>query len=376
MRAEVLIVGAGIGGLAAAVALRRARCEVQVFERDAGISSAGAGLMLQANALAALEKIGVAEEVARAGVTIGSSSLSTRTGAGLLELDFSGASVLGVGIHRAALHRILAAHAGREQVRTGAPVVGYRLAADRVVVELASGEEVAGDLLVGADGVHSTVRARHLADGAPRYAGYTCWRGVTPQGDRFRRGQLFEIWGAGQRFGGLHIDERLYWFAPVNAPPDNRDEPGRARPELLELYRDWPEPVLATIASTSESEIVRNDVIDRPFRRDWGRGRMTLLGDAAHPMTPDLAQGACQAIEDAVVLGRCVGQTDDPIGALRRYERARVARTRSVVRRSRTFGRLAQLENPLARRLRDGLVRATPGVLVRRELRRTLQFSG
>lgn len=376
MSTDVLIVGGGIGGLTAAVTLRRAGCDVRVLERAEEISPVGAGILLQSNAMMALEKIGLADEIAAAGVPIHRGRISSWSGSVIIELDFSAAPVLGVGIHRARLQRILSERAGPENMRTGAAVASYRLVGDRVIALLESGDEVAADLLVGADGIHSAVRAQHLGDGPPRYCGYTCWRGVTPDADQFERGQVFEIWGVGQRFGGLHVDERLYWFAPVNTAADGRDEPGQTTSVLLELYEGWPERVRATIASTPESAIIRNDIIDRPFQQDWGRGRMTLLGDAAHPMTPDMAQGACLAIEDAVVLGRRITETDDPVEALRRYERERAARTRRFVARSRMFGRLAQWENPLARRFRDAILRGTPRYVVRWDTLRNLRFPG
>jgi 2-polyprenyl-6-methoxyphenol hydroxylase-like FAD-dependent oxidoreductase len=172
------------------------------------------------------------------------------------------------------------------------------------------------------------------------------------------------------------VDERLYWFAPVNAAPDGRDEPGQVKTALLDLYEGWPEQVRATIASTDESMIIRNDIFDRPFRSDWGRGRMTLLGDAAHPMTPDMGQGACQAIEDAVVLGRCLSEFDDPTEALRRYEKQRATRTRRFVVRSRLFGKVAQWENPMARWVRASVLRATPEFIMRSDVQRTLRFPG
>lgn len=376
MSTEVLIVGGGIGGLAAAVALRRAGCHVQVLERAEEISAVGAGILLQANAITALQRIGVAEDIVAAAVPMSSARVSSWSGRVFSELDSSDLPVLGVGLHRADLHRLLSEHAGLESVRTGAPVASYRLVGDRVVAVLESGEEITGDLLVGADGIHSKVRAQHLGDGPPRYAGYTCWRGVTLHADQFERGRLFEIWGVGKRFGGLHVDERLYWFAPVNATAGGHDQPGQTRTRLLDLYEGWPEQVRTTIASTPESTIIRNDIIDRPFRQDWGRGRMTLLGDAAHPMTPDMGQGACQAIEDAVVLGRCISEIHDPTAALRSYERQRVPRTRRLVLRSRLFGKVAQWENPMACWVRASILRATPQFMVRQDVKRTLRFPG
>lgn len=376
MDTRVLIVGGGIGGLTAAIALRQAGFAVMVLERTPAWSTAGAGILLQANAMFGLQRLGVAEDVAAVGERVSSGEISSLAGTVLAELDFTEVAVPFIGIHRASLERILCDHAGPGTIVRGAAVVGYRRTGERVVAELESGDQVTGDILVGADGIHSTIRGQHLGDGPPRYSGYTCWRGVTPGGEEFPNGRVFEIWGAGQRFGGVHIDGGLYWFAPVNALPGGRDAPGKTREALLDLYKEWPDRVRRTIESTPETEILRNDIIDRRFRRNWGSGRVTLLGDAAHPMTPDAGQGAGQAIEDAVVLARCMSETHDPEVALRRYERARWSRTRRFVARSRLIGTMAQLKSPTARWLRDRVMRAAPRALVRHDLSRTVAFSG
>ena len=149
---------------------------------------------------------------------------------------------------------------------------------------------------------------------------------------------------------------------------------GIQRPHAAKL-RD-PDNLVALGQQLSVDAIIRNDIIDRPFRKDWGRGRMTLLGDAAHPMTPDMGQGACQTIEDAVVLGRCVSEIHDPREALRGYEQQRAPRTRRFVNRSRLFGKVAQWENPMARWVRGSVLRATPKFMLRGDVRRTLRFPG
>lgn len=372
---KAVIVGGGIGGLTAAVALQASGCEVLVLERANEITTQGAGILLQNNAMMALERLDLSDDVAAAGVRVRGGRISTRSGRLLAELDWSDVP-LGVGIHRANLLRIMSRHVGLENIRTSAAVIRYRQVGERVVVVLESGDEVDADLLVGADGIHSTVRAQRFGDGSPRYSGYTCWRGLTHMGHDFRRGEVFEIWGAGKRFGGVHVDERLYWFAPVNASEGGTDRPGQVRTALLGLFEGWPKQVEITIKATEESAILRNDIMDRPFRSGWGEGRMTLLGDAAHPMTPDLGQGACQAIEDAVVLGRCISENADPLVALRRYERLRLARTRRFVFRSRVFGRIAQWEHPVARWVRDSVLRGIPEFVLRRDMQESLLFEG
>jgi 2-polyprenyl-6-methoxyphenol hydroxylase-like FAD-dependent oxidoreductase len=227
-----------------------------------------------------------------------------------------------------------------------------------VTVRFAGRREERGDLLVGADGLNSVVRARLFGDEKPLYAGYTAWRGIA--GDGFMRdGWGSESWGRGERFGMVSLGRgRLYWFATRNAPEgENEDAAGR-KAELLRHFGRWHEPIPALIRATEGAEILRNDVYDREPLKSWGVGRVTLLGDAAHPMTPNLGQGACQAIEDAVVLAGCVREASD--AALRLYEKRRKGRTATIVRRSRLVGRIGQLENPLLCGLRDALAKATP----------------
>jgi 2-polyprenyl-6-methoxyphenol hydroxylase-like FAD-dependent oxidoreductase len=227
-------------------------------------------------------------------------------------------------------------------------------------VELAGGREERCDLLVGADGLHSAVRDRLLGEHKPRYAGFTAWRGLAELGEARKDGG-FEAWGRGRIFGLVSLGGgRFYWYATKNAPEGQPDAPGRRKAELLELFGGWHEPVPSVVRGTGEQEILRNDVYDREPLERWGEGRVTLLGDSAHPMTPNLGQGACQAIEDAAELTRCVGEGDNIEAALRLYEERRSERAALVVQRSRLLGRIVQLENPLLCHLRNAATRAMP----------------
>ena len=189
----------------------------------------------------------------------------------------------------------------------------------------------------------------------------------------------FESWGRGKRFGCAHIGKgRIYWFATRNAPEGERDgppgSPTGAKATLLELFEGWHHPVHELVEATGEEAIRRDDLYDRePLSGCWGEGRVTLLGDAAHPMTPNLGQGACQAIEDAVVLARCLQEPDAAgregiPGTLRRYEGLRTARTAKIVRRSRRIGQIGQLENALLCRLRDRALAMIPSRAKSRQL--------
>ena len=185
------------------------------------------------------------------------------------------------------------------------------------------GRETRGDLLVGADGLRSVVRSALFGPERPRYGGYTAWRAVT----RFDHARVTpgETWGRGRRFGQWGMTgARIYWYATESVPEGEGDPPEGRKQGLLKLFRGWHEPVEDLIEATDESAILRNDVYDRPALRRWSVGRVTLLGDAAHPMTPDMGQGACQAIEDAVVLADCLTRWSEVAEALRAYESLRI----------------------------------------------------
>jgi 2-polyprenyl-6-methoxyphenol hydroxylase-like FAD-dependent oxidoreductase len=168
--------------------------------------------------------------------------------------------------------------------------------------------------------------------------------------------------------------ERMYWFATLNTPEGMRDTESGRKQELLELFQTCHEPVSTVIEATEECSILRNDIYDRPPLQHWSKGRVTLLGDAAHPMTPNMGQGACQAIEDAVVLAACLKAENDVIAALRAYEARRLKRTSTIVRQSFRIGQVAQWEQPLAANARNTLVKMLPARLLLKQLEGVLGY--
>ena len=215
--------------------------------------------------------------------------------------------------------------------------------------------------MIGADGIFSTVRAQLFDEERPRYAGLTAWRAVARfEHELLPPGASLDLWGRDAEFGLLPLGRRrVYWFGTKSAPEGESDEPIGRKRELLERFQDWQEPVKAAIGATEEAEILRNDIYDREPSKRWGAGRVTLLGDAAHPMTPHLGQGACQAIEDAVVLADSLSKEKDVASAPSLYESMRIPRTNRVVRQSRRIGRLIRLESPFLCRLRDETIKRT-----------------
>jgi 2-polyprenyl-6-methoxyphenol hydroxylase-like FAD-dependent oxidoreductase len=372
MAKRVIVIGGGIGGLTAAIALTRAGVDVDVYERVPEMAAVGAGISLWKNALAALDRIGVYDAVRRYGVSgigagLRSSDGRLLVGAGSTELsDRFGDFV--IVIHRAVLQRILLDATGAGRVRLGHACTSIESTDRGVTARFANGHVAEGDALIGADGLHSVVRASLHGDTPPVYRGYTAWRGVVAF-DHTRL-KIGETWGRGQRFGQIPMSEgQVYWFATANVPA-GQTSPDGERAELLRRFRGWHDPIEALLSATPDRAILRNDMYDREPIRDWGRGRVTLLGDAAHPMTPNLGQGGCQAIEDAVVLAsvlKDVASAEVP-HALRTYEARRVKRTSMIVTNSRRVGAMAQIENPMLVAMRNALVRTIGGRMQARQI--------
>ncbi|WP_375745474.1 FAD-dependent monooxygenase [Corallococcus interemptor] len=371
---HVLIAGAGIGGLTLACALQRAGLRATVFERAEALRPVGAGLIVQMNAALALRRIGLCDAVVAEGERAERTRILDSTGARITDVDVRSLQeeldAPMVAMHRARLQAVLRAHAGPEEaVRLGVSVAGFRDDGARVTVTLSTGETVSGDVLVGADGLRSAVRSGLLGEQPTRYSGYTSWRGVCPGAELVEPGLLSETWGPGARFGIVPIGHgEVYWFATLNAPAGAEDAPGQTLAVLQERFSGWHAPIARLLAATSPERILRTDIHDRPPVRHWSRGRVTLLGDAAHPMTPNLGQGGCQAIEDGVVLGECLAAPGSVEDALRAYESRRVKRANAFVVRSRQVGRVAQWENGAARFVRDALFRRVPQSAAKRQL--------
>ena len=365
---SAVVVGAGIGGLCAAISLRQLGWSVTVLERRSQAGDGGAGISLWPNAMRVLERLGVAEEIRSVAAPLSSDGgLRLPNGRWVTRAKPGEAPLIDVVLlHRADLHSILLGALPADCVRTGVEAVALEwLASDgggRAKL-LARGPygllEMSADVVVAADGVNSTLRP-HILPGAlpPVYSGHTTWRGVTPPGTVRTTGGG-ETWGRGVKFGYLPLTGgRTYWFAELPAAFGSRN--ANEQEVLLKLLAGWHEPVEALIKATPAGQILRLDVEYLPDLPSYVRGTAVLLGDAAHAMTPDLGQGGCQAIEDAAVLAAHLAASDDVREALRRYDRDRRPRTQAIARSARQMGRFSQVSNPVTVALRNALIRLTP----------------
>lgn len=368
----ILIIGAGIGGLTAALALQKAGFAVRVFEQAKEIRDGGAGLTLWANAVRVLQELGLADLVQRL-------AMPETTQAGFYTARGKPLALLSpqtveeqCGAPTVAVHRAEFQAALRNQVSPGTIVLDRQLVSFEqdnagVTACFADGERVNGSLLVGADGIHSQVRQQLFPQSQPRYAGYTAWRGIASGVDPHLHG---ELWGRGMRFGIVPLTkERVYWFATRNTLENEADSPEVRQKELLEMFKDWHPVVTALLEATEASSILRNDIYDLQPLSQWSKGHVTLLGDAAHAMTPNMGQGACQALEDALVLAHTLRSMHPLTEALRTYQQNRLPHANSVLTRSRQIGTVAQWEHPLACWLRDHLLMLTPPHLLVKRLK-------
>jgi 2-polyprenyl-6-methoxyphenol hydroxylase-like FAD-dependent oxidoreductase len=366
---RALIIGGGLGGVAAGIALRRVGIDAVVFERGSSLQAlqAGAGMHLWPNAMKVVREFGVEDQMTAAGSPEELMEFWSTRGRRLAAFDVGawgrtlGAPMLS--IRRALIHEVLVEALGDGGLEFGAEVASFEQNGSGrdgagVIARFTNGREEHGDFLVGADGLNSAVRAHLLGAQPPRYAGYTAWQAfVRLEHPRAPVGHMPAFWGPGARFLYFHVDpDVLCWVAIANAPEGAQDPPGDIRAHLLGRYAGWPEPTEALIGASEPAQIGRLDVYDRRPVKRWGTGRVTMLGDAAHPMTFNVGQGACMAIEDALVLSKCVRDQDDVPAALRRYEQQRMGRTAGITRISWALGRGARWERPAAVRFRDVLM--------------------
>ncbi|MGA7626800.1 MAG: FAD-dependent monooxygenase [Candidatus Acidiferrales bacterium] len=365
---RVGIIGGGIGGLALAATLAKVGIESRLFERAPAFGEVGAGLQMTPNAVKVIRELGGSDELRKVsflprsivGRNWHSGKVAFRTPLidecpRLYDAEF-------LHTHRADLHRILLSLAPSNSTTLSAQCVSVNQSNDTAVATFADHSEFEADLIVGADGIQSTVRKSLFGAEAPRFTGNMCWRMLIP----FERpdfdlvspdasfwlgpqGHVVTYYVSGGRaVNVVAIREADAWVEESWNIRSNRDE-------LLAGYPNW-HPQVLDLFSRAEN-IFKWGLFDRDPMSTWSAGRLTLLGDAAHPMLPFLSQGAAMAIEDGYVLGAVLAENADLAVALKRYEALRLPRTSRVQLESRKRGETYHISSPLRRLYRDALYR-------------------
>jgi 2-polyprenyl-6-methoxyphenol hydroxylase-like FAD-dependent oxidoreductase len=374
-----LVIGAGIGGLALANGLRRAGVDFAIFERTAAPVAIGAGVGLEPGALKALDAIGLGDAVRRVGgAPIQDVRMTTDRGRLLTRLVLLGGRVT---VTRPELLAVLRGGLEATEVRYGSKCVGFVEDRDGVTARFEDGSEERGTVLIGADGSRSIVREQLLGPSELRYGGYTTWRSITPFPDSpIPEAYPVQAHGRGLVFGMYPVPGRITWFATANRPSGAGDGPGGRQAEVLDLFSAFHDPVRRLIEAASADAIDHQDVFDRAPVKRWSSTRVILLGDAAHPTTPSLGQGAGMALEDGAVLTRCLasgGELRDPT-VIRRvfsdFERVRVKRTGMLVRLSRGNANLISVRSPAGVMARDAALSLVPRVAWTSLARRNLSY--
>ena len=358
---RALIVGAGVGGLAAGVALQRAGWDVRIHERAASPRELGFGLLLAPNALAALDELGLGDRLRRTRTPATRVEIRRLDGRVIRRLDtpLGGSAMVAL---RPELHGALLDAVGSDALRLGSEVRSYRRDGAGVAIALADGTTDAGDILIGADGVDSIVRRRlHPLEPPPRPSGFCAIRGVSHDvasvlGGLAAVGYLDEGVEAATALAGRDV---VYWYFSLlsSETPTPAADPRTALAGRLDRADA---PLRAVVAAARGEDVRFDDLWRRDPLRTWGDGPITLLGDAAHPLLPHTGQGAAQALEDAVAIGLAVSGSRDVETALRRYEAVRSRRTASLARLGPRIARITTTRSVAIQTARTAAIRLLP----------------
>jgi 2-polyprenyl-6-methoxyphenol hydroxylase-like FAD-dependent oxidoreductase len=353
----ISIVGGGIGGLTAAIALNRKGFRCNVYERSAAFSEVGAAISVWPNALRVFRQLGFLDQVLETCGEVKQAFIKTRDGK-VLAHTRPAYDLPAVCMHRADLLQVLLGQLPAQNLHAGYELADFDSESETSIrLKFTNGLERVSNLLIGADGIHSKVRRRIIGDGAPLFRGYNIWRGIAQL--ELTQGYASETWGRGNRVGIVPIREGVFgWWATANEPPGAVDEPEGTVPKLNRIFGDWHWPIPQLF--NHSGRIIKNSLIDRIPVKGWHMDNAVLVGDAAHPTTPNLGQGACMAIEGAFLLAACLSKYGISARALSSYEANHFGRTQDVTQTSLRLGQVGQWQNPVATRLRDLAVSLQP----------------
>ncbi|WP_276203397.1 FAD-dependent monooxygenase [Paenibacillus wynnii] len=370
-----MIAGGGIAGLAAAIALHRLGIPIRVLESYPELKPLGAGLILAPNALEAISRFSpnLTAQIIAEGYPANVYKIKNDRGSVLSEVKIGEGTSPSYSLSRPELYKLL-----MEQLPEGTVTFGCRavrihnsLPTEPVQLELDNGEMLVARAVIACDGIHSAIRSQLLPRIQPRYAGYTCWRAIihAPELAETMPQTFTETWGANGRFGYVPLTRgRIYCYALFNAPYKDPASMTLTPAGLQRRFAAFHFPIPQLLEQLTADSLIHTDLMDTPALPRFAFDRVLLLGDAAHAMTPNLGQGACQALEDAAVLYEYMQRKGTLQSAFTAIEGARMQRSQRIAKASWRIGKIAQLENPFFCRIRDILMQHTPSVIAKRQM--------
>lgn len=360
----ITIIGAGIGGLTTAIALKQKGFEIEIFEATAGFKKAGSGINLALNAMQVYKRLGLYDTIFEAGshtttMTITDEKLNPLSIINLKPFEQKH-HVKSVAIHRGTLHQILLNQLSDVQIHLNKKVKTLRQSTNGIEIDFEDGTSHQASVLIGADGIHSVIRKSIFDNTELRIAKQVCWRGITKINlpNQYQTA-LNESWGKGKRFGFVAITKNeYYWYALANYKKNYKEEFKDI--DLGEFYSNFHPLVGEIIKSTPKENILTNEMLDLKPISFWYKKNICLLGDSAHATTPNLGQGACQAIESAFVLANCLTKHKSIENAFKEFQRIRIKKAVDVINTSWRIGKVAHLENSFSIKLRNFILKLTP----------------
>ena len=370
---EFAIIGGGIAGLSAANALQQTGITALVFEAAPAFAPVGAGLTLAANAIQALDRLHLSAAVMEKGAQVHQLRICSGRGKVLSKVNMlphdSQYPLQMIAIHRAQLHDILLSGINTDAAITGKRTVACTHTTAGYQISFADGSGCLAQAVIVADGIHSPIRSQLLPGVKPRYAGYTCWRGIATNSG-IRLDGATETWGAGCRFGMVPVnDTDIYWYACINTTPGNKTLQQFSITDIADRFSRFHDPVVQVILATAPGHMVWGDICDLAPLKRFAFDQLVLIGDAAHATTPNLGQGACMAIEDAVILADELKRNSNVAHAFRSFEQRRIQRTTHIVNESWRMGRIAQMDQPVPVFLRNLLLSMLPSKLSQQRMK-------
>jgi 2-polyprenyl-6-methoxyphenol hydroxylase-like FAD-dependent oxidoreductase len=370
------IIGAGIGGLTTAIALEQKGINIRIFERSEQIKAVGAGIILANNAMQVYEKLGLRKIIEENGNPISSMNITKSNLKPLSKIDLSyfeqKHNIKNIAIHRGKLQQILIDRLNTK-IELKHKLISIDKKANAYSLKFENGKQIQSSTILGADGLNSIVRQNILPNNSIRNANQICWRGITDFNLPIKfRNELNEAWGKSERFGFVQIAEnKVYWYA-LKSFKKNKNE--FSINNLEQYFIDYNSVIKDIIKSTKKEQINTAEISDLKPTNIWHKENVCLIGDSAHATTPNMGQGACQAIEDAFVLSECIDKYEIT-KAFTEYQKLRLPKAHQVVKASWLVGKLAHLKNPLLIGLRNQMLRLTPSSVNRKQNEQIFQLA-